>query len=163
MDYITWATEVKDIFTTMYDGDAINTPYFPKSTKFIPVTTASFIHDGHFYEVKNHSMGSVDEVETFLDTTENVALFYVGINNKTGSINVRYTIIGQDQLKPVTVDEFLKDKNLHTINSQYGTVSGIQEQMKNISGIVYVFYLVQSDKTSISLIRATSDGSFIYV
>ncbi len=173
MNYDDWKVKVEEIFKKMQSADTPyeTVPYFPKSQNFMPVVTPSFKINDHLYSVKSRRLTSIEELETFLETTENVALYYVAIAINSKAPIVRYTIVEKEPLTGMTVDEFVKsfpeNQKLNEYNKLYGTVDGLRSQMSGILEIGEIYCLTNINSngvnpTSMRLDRIVTDGRLIY-
>jgi hypothetical protein len=146
-------------------------PYFPQSLNFLPVKSPCFMVNDKVHSVETRRFKDESELETYLDNTPNIGLYYAGRSTEASSFFVaRIAHIDTDHLSPLTIEEFYeKHKDvLHEANAECGTLEGLKSQMQKVNGLGMIQYLTKfiagvGQPISIRIKNLITDGSFVYL
>lgn len=146
-------------------------PYFPKSLNFLPVKSMCFMVNEKVYGVTTRRIKDEVELEEYLDSTPNIALYYAGRSTESSSFFVaRIANIDTDHLSPLTIEEFYeKHKDvLHKAHVSSGTLAGLKSQMERVNELGMIFYMTQfihgiGQPINLRMEKLITDGKFVYV
>jgi len=151
-------------------GNIAYEPYYPKSLNFMPVTSPVFMFNDNVYEVKTRAVKDEAELEAYLDTTPNVALYYAGRQTDASMFVARFAHIDTEYRSPITIEEFYeKHKDvLHDGDATSGTLKGLKSQMEKVNGLDAILYTSKIIKfigqpASLKIEKLITDGEFVYV
>ena len=174
----TWFAHIKTLNhsreVTQADGSKVSKvtfePYFPESLNFLPVTSPCFVVNERVYGVETRRFKDESELETYLDNTPNVALFYTGRSTEANVFVARIANIDTDHLSPLTIEEFYENHKdtLHEANVDCGTLAGLKSQMGKVNGLGMIQYLTKfisgvGQPISLRIENLITDGSFVYL
>jgi hypothetical protein len=150
-DYTAWIENARK-FSNM--GDYI---YTPQSTNFLKTIGPVFIYEGDVYAVKSKQFDTADDLENFLESNDNVALFYAYSQPDTEAVVARITVIGQDQMMPKPMADVVAGMSLRSDDQKFGTLEGLQKQASELKSDVGKIHCLVDNGNNFSIEAIVAD------
>ena len=142
----------------------LNNLYWPENRNFTPLDNRVFSDDSGVYSATAYSFKDTAQLEKYLADTDNVALLHAVVEENRVIARMVHLGSSQERLEPITIEDFAEQHDLKTSNEKFGTVSGLQEQISDMTDDYGLIFYVRNKDNGIAIEKVVADRSgMLYV